>query len=62
MRFAMGVECGRFWIGAETNRAVLMSHTRERDAVSEEQISGEETLVAIMAMNTALRLPAHQLF
>ena len=59
MRLAMGVERRGLWIGAETNRAVLMSHTCKRDTVSEEKISGEEALVAFVTVNVALRLPAH---
>src|ERR1043166_7585133 len=62
MRLAMDVERGSLWIGAETNRAVLMGHARERDTIPEEQISGEQALVAIMTVHVAPRLLAHQPF
>ena len=62
MRLAMEVERGSLWIGPKTNGTVLMGYTRERVTVPEVQISGEQDLVAIVAVNAAVRLPAHQLF
>ena len=51
-----------FRIGAETNRAVLMSHTRKRNSFSQVQIPREQAFMTFMSMNAALRLLAHRLF
>src|SRR5439155_25135210 len=60
MRFAIAIERARLGIISEAHRAVLVRDTGERDALAEEQIAGEEALVALVAVDRALGLLLHQ--
>ena len=60
MRFTVAIKRAGLGIVAETDRAVLMRDTGERDALAEEQVSGEKALVAFVPVDRALRLLLHQ--
>jgi hypothetical protein len=60
MRFAVSIERARFWIVAEADGAVLMRDPGERDALTEEQIPGKETFMAIVSMHRAFGLLLHE--
>src|SRR6266436_8657180 len=62
MRLTICVKCGRLRVAPEANRAVLMCHTCQRNPLSHEQVSREETFVTFMSMNVALGLLLHQAF
>src|SRR5690348_6103709 len=58
---AVHVERGRRRIVAEPDRAVLMSHTGERNALAEEQASREDADVTVLAVDRARALTLEQL-
>src|SRR5438034_6497673 len=60
MRFTVAIERARLRIVSEADRTVLVRDTGERDSLTEEQVSGEETLVALASMDRAFRLLLHQ--
>ena len=60
MRFTVAIERARLRIVTEADRPVLVRDTGERDSLTEEQVSGEETLVALASMDRAFRLLLHQ--
>src|SRR5206468_4477073 len=60
MRFAIAIERARLRIVAEADRAVLVRYSGKRDALAEEQVSGEKALVALVPVDRALRLLLHQ--
>ena len=59
---AVAVEDRRSWVVAESNSAVLVSDAGERDLLAEVKVSGEQSLVALAAVDVAITLAAHQLF
>ncbi len=59
VRFAIFIQSRCFRIAAETDRAVLMGHAGQRDAVSDKQVSREQALMTFMAVDTAFRLLPH---
>lgn len=62
VRFTIPVQRGRFWIGPEPDRAVLVSDARQGNALSNEEIAREQPLLALVPVDRALRLPLHHLF
>src|SRR6266702_6421538 len=58
--FAIHVQCGSLWIFAESDGAVLVCNTGERNAVPEKQVSGKQSLMTVMAVDAAFRLLLHQ--
>src|SRR3989442_1706485 len=54
------VRPGRLRIPTEPDRAVLVRHPRQRDALAEVEVAREEALVALVPVDRALRLRLHQ--
>src|ERR1051326_3670273 len=60
VRLAVDVERRRLRVASEANRAVLVRHARQGNALAEKEIAPEQTLMALVAVHTALALPLHQ--
>src|SRR5262249_14431761 len=62
VRLAVHVECGRRGIVAEPDRAVLVRHAGERDALAQVEAPREQAFMTFMAMHAASGLLLHELF
>ena len=60
MCFAVAIQRAGFRIIAETHGAVLMGDTRQRDALTQIEIAGENTFVALMPVNRTRALLIHE--
>src|SRR5437868_8157118 len=60
MRLALGVERGSFWVGAKTDRAILVSDSRERYAYARVKAPRKKPFVTFMTVHAALALRCHQ--
>ena len=60
MRLAIHVQRGSLGILAEADGAVLVGHSGKRNAVSQEQISGKQSFMAIIPMDAAFGLLLHE--
>ncbi len=60
VRLAIAIERTRFRIVAESDGAVLMRNSGERNALAEKQIPCEQAFVALMSVNRAFGLLLHE--
>ena len=62
MGFTVGVQSAGRPIFAEANRSYLMRHTRQRNSLADVQVTREQSLVALMAVNLTCGLLLHEFF
>src|SRR5215472_11835200 len=62
VRFAVHIERRGLQVTAKADRAVLMSDSSKWDTLTEEKVTGKQSLVALITMRRALRLCFHETF